>query len=257
MYQTIDPKELTVFVTGATAGFGKATARRFAEAGAKVIVTGRRADRLNALKEELGDNVQIAAFDVQSEEEVEAALAALPEGFRDINVLVNNAGLALGLSSADQAKMSDWETMIDTNCKGLVYCTRAILPGMVARKDGHVINLSSVAASYPYPGGNVYGATKAFVKQFSLNLRSDLNDKEVRVTSVEPGMAETEFSEVRFEGDKEKAADTYKGMTPMSAEDIAESIFFVATLPRHVNINRIEMMPTRQAFAPFQVHRDA
>ncbi len=257
MYQTIDPKELIVFITGATAGFGKALARRFAGAGAKVIVTGRRADRLQSLCEELGDRAHALTFDVRNRQEVEAAVAGLPEAFKKVNVLVNNAGLALGVSSADQAEISNWETMIDTNCKGLIYCTHALLPGMAARRDGHVINLSSVAGSYPYPGGNVYGATKAFVTQFSLNLRSDLNNKAVRVTSIEPGMAETEFSEVRFLGDTAKAAEAYKGMKPMSAEDIAESFFFAAPLPRHVNINRLEVMPVQQAFAGFLVDRDS
>ena len=257
MISSVDPKSMTVFVTGATAGFGAAVARRFATAGAKVIVTGRRAERLQALAEELGAHVHPLPLDVQDRAAVEAAVAGLPADFAAISLLVNNAGLALGLESAHEANLSDWETMVDTNVKGVLYCTRAILPGMVARNDGHVINVSSVAGSYPYPGGNVYGATKAFVTQFSLNLRADLLGKQVRVTSLEPGLSETEFSEVRFKGDSERAQSHYTGMQPMRGEDIADCVFFAATLPRHVNINRLEMMPVMQSFQPLAVHRDA
>ena len=181
----------------------------------------------------------------------------LPVEFAEIDLLVNNAGLALGLNPAQQADLDDWDQMIDTNCKGLTYCTRAILPGMVARGRGHVINLGSVAGSYPYPGGNVYGGTKAFVHQFSLNLRSDLHGTGVRVTSVEPGMADTEFSLVRFGGDQAQADDVYTGMQPLTADDIAEAIYWAATQPQHVNVNRIELMATDQSFAPFQVAREA
>ncbi len=252
----LDPKQLTVFVTGATAGFGAATAKRFAAAGAKVVICGRRADRLETLKAEMkGAQVHAFPLDVRDRKAVQAAVDALPKEFAAIDVLVNNAGLALGLEPAHKVSLDDWETMIDTNIKGLVYCTRAILPGMVERDRGHVINLGSIAGSYPYPGGNVYGATKAFVAQFSLNLRADLLGQHVRVTSVEPGMSESEFSEVRFKGDKDKAKDVYKGVQPMRPEDIAETIFFVATLPTHVNINRIEMMPVMQAFGPLPVKR--
>ncbi len=255
MIKTVDPKTFTVFVTGATAGFGAACARRFAGAGARVVLTGRRADRLEALAQELGDLAHPVVLDVQDQAAVESCIEQLPPEFARINLLINNAGLALGLEPAQEANLSDWETMVDTNIKGLLYCTRAILPGMVDRDEGHIINLSSVAGSYPYPGGNVYGATKAFVKQFSLNLRADLSGKNVRVTSIEPGLAETEFSEVRFKGDTGKAQTVYEGMQPMTSEDIAECIYFAATLPRHVNINRMEMMPVMQAFAPFTVHR--
>jgi NADP-dependent 3-hydroxy acid dehydrogenase YdfG len=255
MIKTVDPKTLTVFVTGATAGFGAACARRFAGAGARVVMTGRRRERLDELAREIGDLAHPVVLDVQDHAAVETCIGELPAEFARINVLINNAGLALGLEPAQEAKMSDWETMVDTNIKGLLYCTRAILPGMVERDEGHVINLSSVAANYPYPGGNVYGATKAFVKQFSLNLRADLLGKNVRVTSIEPGMAETEFSAVRFKGDESKAQTVYEGMQPMTSEDIAETIYFTATLPRHVNLNRVEMMPVMQAFAPFTVHR--
>ncbi|BBK37275.1 NAD(P)-dependent oxidoreductase [Allostella sp. ATCC 35155] len=253
----IDAKTMTVFVTGATAGFGQATARRFAQAGAKIVISGRRAERLEALKAELGGaQVHTVTLDVRDRAAVEAAVAALPAEFADIDVLVNNAGLALGLGPAQTADLADWETMVDTNIKGLMYCTRAILPGMVERNRGHVINLGSMAGTYPYPGANVYGATKAFVAQFSLNLRADLLGYKVRVTSVEPGLAESEFSEVRFKGDKAKAKDVYKGVQPMTPEDIAETIFFAATLPAHVNLNRIEMMPVMQAFSPLSVKRE-
>ncbi|MEX0923850.1 MAG: SDR family oxidoreductase [Rhodovibrionaceae bacterium] len=251
-----DPKSLTVFITGATSGFGAATAKRFAAAGAKVIVTGRRQERLDELKQELGDKVHAAKLDVQDKDSVDSTVSGLPEDFRNINVLVNNAGLALGLEPAQAAKMQDWETMVQTNITGLLYCTRALLPLMCERDEGHVINLGSVAGSYPYPGGNVYGATKAFVAQFSLNLRADLIGHNVRVTSVEPGMAETEFSAVRFKGDSEKAKGVYSNIQPMTPDDIAEAIYWIATLPRHVNINRIEMMPVMQAFNPFNFHRD-
>jgi len=245
-----------VLITGATAGFGAATARRFAKEGAKVILTGRRADRLAALKAEIGDAAHTLAFDIQDQDAVAAAIAGLPDEFKNITILVNNAGLAMGMSGAQEAKMSDWNTMISTNISGLVACTHAVLPGMVARDCGHIVNLGSVAGTYPYPGGNVYGATKAFVHQFSLNLRADLVGKNVRVTSVEPGMAESEFSVVRFEGDADKAAGVYKGMQPMTPDDIAETIYWVTSMPAHVNVNTIEMMATMQAFNAFAVHRD-
>ena len=247
----------TVFVTGASSGFGAAVARRFAADGARVVVSARRVDRVKDLATELGPRALPIALDVRDRAAVAAAVEALPEEFRAVDVLVNNAGLALGLGQAQDADLDDWDQMIDTNCKGLVYCTRAILPGMVARRRGHVINLGSVAGTYPYPGGNVYGGTKAFVHQFSLNLRSDLHGTGVRVTCVEPGMADTEFSLVRFSGDQAKADDVYSGMQPMTADDIAESIHWAATMPQHVNVNTIELMATAQSFAPFQVARDA
>jgi len=251
-----DLSSTTVFITGATSGFGAATARRFAADGARVVATGRRRDRLDALARELDAPVHMLELDVRDRAAVEKAVASLPADFANIDVLVNNAGLALGLGPAHEVAMEDWEQMIDTNIKGLLYCTRTILPGMVERNRGHVINLGSVAGTYPYPGGNVYGGTKAFVHQFSLNLRSDLLGKNVRVTSVEPGMAETEFSEVRFKGDKGKASEVYKGVKAMSPDDIANVIHFVATCPPHLNVNTIELMPTQQAFAPFAVHRE-
>ena len=246
----------TVFVTGASSGFGAAVARRFAGAGARVIAAARRADRLKDLAAELGPRILPVTLDVRDRAAVADVVGGLPEEFARVDVLVNNAGLALGLGPAQDADLDDWDQMIDTNCKGLVYCTRAILPGMVARRRGHVISLGSVAGTYPYPGGNVYGGTKAFVHQFSLALRSDVHGTGVRVTCVEPGMADTEFSTVRFSGDKAKADAVYAGMQPMTADDIAESIYWAATMPQHVNVNVIELMATAQSFAPFQVARD-
>jgi len=246
-----------VFVTGASSGFGAAVTRRFAAAGARVVGAARRADRLKDLAAELGPSLLPVTLDVRDRTAVSDAVAALPADFAAVDVLVNNAGLALGLGPAQEADLDEWDQMIDTNCKGLVYCTRAILPGMVARRRGHVINLGSVAGTYPYPGGNVYGGTKAFVHQFSLDLRSDVHGSGVRVTCVEPGMADTEFSTVRFSGDQSKADAVYAGMQPMTADDIAESIYWAATMPQHVNVNVIELMATAQSFAPFQVARDA
>ena len=255
MIQMLDPKNFTVLVTGATSGFGAAAARRFAGAGARIIATGRRADRLAALKKELGARCHTANFDVTDRAAHGKMLTELPAEFSRINVVLANAGGAMGLEAAQNANLDEWEQMIKTNINGLIYTVRATLPGMVERDEGHVVCLSSVAASYPYPGGNVYGAAKAFVTQFALNVRADVLGANVRVTSVEPGLAETEFSLVRFKGDADKAAAPYKGLTPMSAEDIAEQIFFVCTLPRHVNINRIESMATMQAFSPFAFKR--
>ena len=250
-----EPK--VVFVTGASAGFGAAVARTFAKRGAKVIAAARREERLAELARELSpESVLALPLDVTVREDVLAAVANLPPAFRDVDLLVNSAGLALGLAGAQAAKLDDWDTMIATNCAGLATVTRALLPGMVERKRGHVVNLGSVAGSYPYPGGNVYGATKAFVHQFSLNLRSDLHGTGVRVTCIEPGMCGgTEFSEVRFLGDKAKAAAVYAGMTPLSAEDVAEAVAWAASQPPHVNVNVIELMPVAQSFSPFQVDR--
>jgi 3-hydroxy acid dehydrogenase/malonic semialdehyde reductase len=251
-----DLSKATVFITGASAGFGAATARRFARDGARLVLTGRRRDRLDALKAELTVPVHILAFDVRQRDATLEAIAGLPAEFAAIDVLVNNAGLAAGLDPAAKADLDDWELMIDTNIKGLVTCTRAILPGMVERKRGHVINLGSVAGTYPYPGGSVYGGSKAFVEQFSLNLRNDLGGSQVRVTCIEPGMCETEFSVVRFKGDAAAAANVYRGMTPLTADDIAAQIHWVASLPAHVNINRLEIMPVAQSWAGFAVQRD-
>jgi 3-hydroxy acid dehydrogenase/malonic semialdehyde reductase len=245
----------TVFVTGASSGFGAAVARRFAASGARVVAAARRAERLTDLAAELGSLVLPVTLDVRDRGAVAEVVAGLPAEFAEIDVLVNNAGLALGQDPAQSADLDDWDRMIDTNCKGLVYCTRAILPGMVARRRGHVISLGSVAGTYPYPGGNVYGGTKAFVHQFSISLRSDVHGTGVRVTCVEPGMADTEFSTVRFHGDKTRAGSVYTGMQPMTADDIAESIYWAATMPAHVNVNVIELMATAQSFAAYQVAR--
>jgi len=242
-------------VTGASAGFGEATARRLVAMGARVVAAARRVERVEALARSLGDAVLPVALDVRDRAAVEALPAALPPAFAAIDVLVNNAGLALGLEPAHRASLDEWETMIETNCTGLVTVTRAFLPGMVARGRGHVVNLSSVAGTYPYPGGNVYGATKAFVRQFSLNLRADLLGTPVRVTSIEPGMADTEFSVVRFQGDASKAKKVYEGVTPLSADDVADTIAWVVSRPAHVNVNTLELMPVQQAFAPFAVSR--
>lgn len=252
--------EHTVLVTGATAGFGEATARRFLANGHKVVAVGRRAERLEALKLSLPAEQQkkllTMVVDVCDSTQVDALATALPAEFSKATVLVNNAGLALGLEPAHKAFLSDWDQMIDTNIKGLVHMSRAFLPGMVERKCGHVINLGSVAANYPYPGGNVYGGTKAFVKQFSLNLRADLIGTPVRVTCIEPGMcAGTEFSNVRFKGDDAKAEKVYTGVQALSADDVAETIYWSATLPSHMNINVLEVMPVQQAFNPFNIHR--
>ncbi|MDR3510746.1 MAG: SDR family NAD(P)-dependent oxidoreductase [Caulobacteraceae bacterium] len=247
---------MIVLVTGATSGFGWAIAHRYVRAGAKVVATGRRAERLAELKAELGENLLPLTLDVRDRAAVGAAIAGLPEPFAAVEVLVNNAGLALGLEPADRASLDDWDQMIDTNVKGLVYITRALLPGMVERGRGHVVNMGSVAASYPYPGGNVYGGSKAFVRQFSLNLRADLVGRGVRVTDIEPGLCGgTEFSTVRFHGDADKAAGVYAGAQPLTAEDIAESVFWVTSLPAHVNVNTLELMPTCQAAGPLAVVR--
>ena len=245
----------TALITGATSGFGAAAARRFAKAGWKVIATGRRADRLQKLVDELGaDNIHAAAFDMRKPDEIDKALAALPAGFRDIDLLINNAGLALGTAPAQKASLEQWSQMIETNVTGLAAMTHRMLPKLIERK-GAVINISSVAASYPYPGGNVYGGTKSFVVQFSLGLRSDLHGTGVRVTSVEPGMAETEFTLVRTGGNREVSDKMYQGANPMTSENIADTLFWIATLPPHLNINRIELMPVNQSFSPFQVYR--
>jgi len=255
MVKMVDSKTFTALVTGATAGFGAALCRRFVGAGGKVIATGRRKDRLEELKKELGSNCHVAALDVTDRKAVEALAADLPAGFAKVNVVVANAGLALGLEPAQKANISDWEQMVATNINGVFYTVRAFLPGMIERDEGHVVLLGSVASDFPYPGGNVYGATKAFVKQFALNLRADILGANVRVTSVEPGLAETEFSLVRFKGDADKAKAPYQNIQPMTAEDIAEQIFFCCSMPRHVNINRIQSMATMQAFGPFAFKR--
>ncbi len=247
---------MVVFVTGASAGFGTAIARRFAADGALVVASGRRTERLEALRAELGDTILPLALDVRDRAAVQRAVENLPAAFAAIDVLVNNAGLALGLEPAQRADLDDWDLMVDTNVKGLMYCTRAILPGMVERKRGHVINIGSTAGEFPYPGGNVYGGTKAFVYQFSLNLRADLFGTPIRVTDVEPGLSGgTEFSNVRFKGDDAKASAVYEGTAPLTADDVADAVHWVATRPARVNVNSLQMMPVVQSFGPFNVKR--
>ncbi|MEN3367521.1 MAG: 3-hydroxy acid dehydrogenase / malonic semialdehyde reductase [Burkholderiales bacterium] len=247
---------MIVLITGATSGFGAEMARKFVSQGHKVIATGRRKERLDALAAELGPLMLPIEMDVTQKASVEKGIAALPAGWKEIDVLINNAGLALGIEPAHKASLEEWETMIDTNCKGLVTITRLVLPDMVARGRGTVINLGSVAGAYPYPGGNVYGATKAFVDQFTLNLRADLVGTGVRATNIAPGLCGgTEFSNVRLKNDA-AAAKVYEGTVPLTAKDIAESAYWIATLPPHVNINYIEMMPTCQAFSPFTIKRN-
>ncbi|HEV2674319.1 MAG TPA: SDR family NAD(P)-dependent oxidoreductase [Aliidongia sp.] len=246
---------MIVFITGATAGFGAAVARRFAREGARIVAIGRRADRLASLAHELGPNLLPMTLDIRDRAAVGRAVAELPDGFREIDLLVNNAGLALGLDPAQTASLDDWQTMIDTNVAGLVSVTHAVLPGMVARDRGHIVNLGSTAGAFPYPGGNVYGATKAFVHQFSLNLRADLLGSQVRVTCIEPGLVGgTEFSAVRL-GDGDKAAAVYAGTDPLTPDDIADSVHWVATRPGRVNVNVLQLMPVSQAFGPLPVKR--
>jgi serine 3-dehydrogenase len=246
----------TILITGATAGFGAAAVRRFLDDGWRVIATGRRAARLQALVDAHGgERLHVAAFDIRDAGALDAALDALPEAFRGIDVLVNNAGLALGTAPAQQADLAQWRQMIDTNITALATLTHRLLPGLIERR-GAIINISSIAGSYPYPGGNAYGGTKAFVTQFSLGLRADLHGTGVRVTSIEPGMAETEFTVVRTGGDQAASDRLYAGAQPMTADDIADQIHYVATLPPHLNINRLEIMPVSQSFAGFQVHRE-
>ncbi|GGU73141.1 NAD(P)-dependent oxidoreductase [Pseudomonas laurentiana] len=247
------------FITGATSGFGRATARRFAEAGWSLVLSGRRLERLQALQEELGSKVavHIAALDVRDAKAVRQMVEDLPEGFRQIDSLINNAGLALAPEAAQNVALEDWHTMIDTNITGLVNVTHAVLPKLLETgKGASIVNIGSVAGEWPYPGGHVYGASKAFVKQFSYNLRCDLIAAGVRVTDIAPGMAETEFTLVRTKGNQAASDALYGTTTPLTAEDIAEQIFYVCTLPDHININRLEIMPSRQAWSPFAVDRD-
>jgi 3-hydroxy acid dehydrogenase / malonic semialdehyde reductase len=244
-----------VLVTGATSGIGRACATRLHRDGATLLLAGRRRDRLEALAAELGARCQTAVLDVRDRAAVEA-LAESDLG-RGIDILVNSAGLALGLDPVHLASVDEWETMIDTNCKGLVYATRAFVPGMISRGRGHVVHIGSVAGTYPYPAGHVYGGTKAFVHQFSQAMKSDLAGTGVRVTCIEPGMVETEFSVVRFQGDEARAKKVYEGMTPLSPDDVADVVQFAVTRPPHVNLNVIELMPAAQGFGPFLVKRDS
>ena len=246
----------TILITGATAGFGKACAELFAAQGWRLILFGRRGERLEEIKKKSKNpNIHTSVLDVRDRSQVQDTISRIPAEFKNIDVLVNNAGLALGLEPAHEADLDDWDAMIDTNIKGLCYMTRAVLPGMVERKSGHIINMGSVAGNWPYPGGNAYGATKAFVKQFTHNLLADLVGTPIRVTNIEPGLAETEFSVVRFHGDREKAEKVYEGTQPLTGKDIAEIVYWVVTAPAHVNINSVEVMPVCQSWAPFAIHR--
>ncbi len=247
---------MTVLVTGATAGYGEAIAKKFVQSGAQVIICGRRAERLDAFRKKYGDSVYGVTLDVTKRSEVEEKLTNLPKQFAQIDTLVNNAGLALGLGRAQNADLHDWETMIDTNIKGLLYCTAVVLPGMVHRDRGHIVNLGSVAGEFAYPGGNIYCSSKAFVHHFTMNLKADLVGTGVRVTSIEPGLSGgTEFSKTRFKGDGEKASKIYEGTTPLTASDIAEAVYWAFSRPAHVNINYISMMPVCQAPGPLLISR--
>lgn len=247
----------TVFITGASSGFGASCARAFAARGDRLVLAARRTEPLQELARELA--AQSAVFpltlDVRDRQAVEAALTALPEAFRAVDILVNNAGLALGLEPSPRANLDDWDTMVDTNIKGVMYCTRLLLPGMVERNRGHIVNIGSTAGSWPYPGGNVYGGTKAFVAQFTRNLRADLLGTRVRASCIAPGMAETEFSMVRFKGNEQRAAGVYADTEPLTAEDVAEVVVWVTSVPPHVNINHLEVMSVFQSWGPLAVHR--
>ncbi len=245
-----------VFITGATSGFGRECAKMFAKSGDRVIITGRREEKLKELQDELSEFETFPlSFDVRNKEEVQKNIASLPSDFRDIDILINSAGLALGLELTPEALIEDWEQMIDTNIKGLLYVTKAVLPTMIKRKQGYIFNLGSIAGSWPYQGGNVYGATKAFVKQFSYNLRTDLRGTNIRVSNIEPGAAKTEFSDVRFKGETDKAQKVYDGYDPLVATDIANLIFTLANLPEHVNVNSLEVMPTAQTWAGLHIEK--
>jgi len=246
----------TVLITGATSGFGKECAKMFAKNGDRVIATGRRAHKLKELKEELESyDILTLQFDVSDKDAVFEKIAFLPSDYKNIDILINSAGLALGLESAPNALLDDWEEMIDTNIKGLLYVTKAVLPIMVERKTGYIFNLGSIAGSWPYQGGNVYGATKAFVEQFSYNLRTDLKGTNIRVSNIEPGAAKTEFSDVRFKGKTDMAEKVYDGYEPLVAKDIANLIFTLANLPSRVNVNSLEVMPTAQTWAGLHVEK--
>lgn len=247
-----------VLITGASSGFGEACARTYAHAGYSLVLAARNIDLLSTLSKQLAAQTTVFCekVDVRNVDSITHFFDSLPIELRAIDILINNAGLALGTEPAHEANLDDWENMIDTNIKGLVRITRHVLRNMVARNSGHIVNVGSIAGSWPYPGGNVYGATKSFVKQFSRGLRADVLGKNIRVTNIEPGMSETNFSRVRMKGDDEKAANVYKGTKPLSAQDIAESIFWATSVPEHVNINSLEIMPTCQAWGPLSINRE-
>jgi 3-hydroxy acid dehydrogenase / malonic semialdehyde reductase len=247
----------TILITGATSGFGYAAADLLSKKGARLIINGRNKEKLSSIKDSIKDSeVYIGDFDVSNKQEVENFFKNLPQDFSKITTLINNAGIALSTNPAQNCSIEDWDVMINTNIKGALYCTHAVLPGMLERNDGYIINIGSIAGIYPYFGGNVYGATKAFIKQFSLNLRADLLGSKIRVTNIEPGLAETNFSNIRFKGDKKSASTLYKDTKPLLAEDIAETILWCLTRPKHVNLNRIEIMPTYQAASSISVYRE-
>lgn len=250
-------KQLTVLVTGASAGIGEATARKFYELGHTVLMVARRADRLSELSRTLGERAYPFPLDITDGPAVERFLQELPTELREIDVLVNNAGAAFGMAPAWEGSIDDWERMVDLNITSLLRLTKAVLPGMVQRDRGHIINLGSIAGTYPYPGGHVYGATKAFLQQFSMNLRCDLLGKRVRVTNIEPGLVETEFSLVRFGGDEKRAAAVYSDVESMLPEDIAETVAWCASMPARVNVNRVELMATMQTPGGLSFHRES
>lgn len=256
-YPNFIPK--TVLITGSTGDFGKSFSKRFAALGCKLVLAGRNADKLNALKAELEQdgysNIYTGICEMSERTSIENFLKNIPTEYQEIELLINNAGLALGLNPAQSANLDDWENMIDVNNKGLVTMTRLVLEEMVKHKSGHIINIGSTAGNYPYPGGHVYCASKAFVKQFSLSLRADLQGTNIRVTNIEPGMVETQFSKVRFKGNDELASDVYANTTPLQADDLAEGVCWAACLPPHFNVNRLEIMPTTQSFGPLAVER--
>ena len=248
---------MNILITGASAGFGEALSRQLVAKGHRVIGCARRAEKLDAIAQSLGEAFFPLVMDVSDTDSIEAALAKLPADFRTIDVLVNNAGLALGTEPAYKAQLDDWMRMVDTNIKGLMALTHAILPAMVERNSGYIINLGSIAGTWPYYGGNVYGATKAFVQQFSLNLRADLLGTKVRVSNLEPGnVGGTEFSNIRYHGDEEKAAKVYEGFKSMSAEDIADILVWLIESPAHVNVNRLEVMPVAQTYNGLTIAKD-
>lgn len=244
-----------VMITGATGGFGQAFAKKFAAAGCTLILHGRNTEKLQTLCDSLDTQTYALVFDLLDKQGTIDAIQNIPSHFQKIDVLINNAGGAIGMDKAQDANLDDWDQMIDMNAASLARITRLILPQMVERQTGHIINIGSTAGTWPYPGGNVYGAVKAFIKQFSLNLRADLIGTNIRVSNIEPAIAETSFALNRFKGDQDKASAVYDGWTPLSAEDIAETIFWTATMPAHVNVNSIEIMPTQQSFNPLHIEK--
>jgi 3-hydroxy acid dehydrogenase / malonic semialdehyde reductase len=252
-------KDKIVFITGASSGFGEAIAKTFSAEGAHCILCARRSDKLKTLAEQIvkkyGTKVHTVTLDVRNNKDVQSQIATLPPEWQNIDILVNNAGLSRGLDKIHEASVSDWDEMIDTNVKGLLYMSRAVIPGMVARQRGHVINIGSIAGMDVYPAGNVYCATKHAVRALSTGMRMDLLGNKIRVTNIQPGMAETEFSKVRFHGDESRAAQVYKNITPLSAEDVADTVLYAATRPAHVNISEITLTPINQA-SPAYVYKD-